>query len=317
VSSRFSLFCRIILCVVFFAGVARAADPPITSIAFAPDGKSVVVCSQAGLRVYSWPGLKMHKKLKVSAPNLHDVAFSPSGNRLALAGGAPAVEGTVEIFSWPEGKLLKRLSGHEDSVMAIAWRDKSTIGSASLDHNIALWNTDTGKRIRELKGHSRGVSTICFLAKENILVSAGIDQNLRVWKSESGNLIRSLAMHTLPVNNIALRPNQNGLALLASASDDRSVRFWQPTIGRMVRFARLESKPLDVQWLPDGSKLLACCTNGHIYLIDPDTAEVIQDIPAIKGWAYSLAVHPTDGSVLVGGSDGQLRRVAIKKLDKK
>ena len=97
--------------------------------------------------------------------------------------------------------------------------------------------------------------------------------------------------------------------MVASASVDKTVRFWQPTIGRMVRFARLEAQPLDIDWLPDGSRIAACCANGRVYLIDPETAEVTKEISAIEGWAYALAVHPSDGSLLVGGSSGRLKRI--------
>ena len=38
--------------------------------------------------------------------------------------------------------------------------------------------------------------------------------------------------------------------------------------------------------------------------------KVTHDIAALEGWAYSLAVHPTDGSILVGGQDGRVRRLA-------
>ena len=66
---------------------AFATEPPVTSVAFAPDGKSVDACSQAGLTIYSWPELQPQRKFETSISNLHDIAFSPSGNRLAVAGG--------------------------------------------------------------------------------------------------------------------------------------------------------------------------------------------------------------------------------------
>ncbi|MBI1930052.1 hypothetical protein HYR99_38095, partial [Candidatus Poribacteria bacterium] len=44
---------------------------------------------------------------------------------------------------------------------------------------------------------------------------------------------------------------------------------------------------------------------------DPELVKVTQDLPAIDGWAYSLVVHPTDGSVVIGGPNGQVRRVII------
>ncbi len=59
---------------------------------------------------------------------------------------------------------------------------------------------------------------------------------------------------------------------------------------------------------------MVACTDGHIRLIDPELVKVTQDIPAIDGWAYSLAVHPTDGSVVIGGPNGQVRRVIIDAI---
>ena len=56
---------------------------------------------------------------------------------------------------------------------------------------------------------------------------------------------------------------------------------------------------------------MAACKDGQVRVIDPDTAEVRDDLPALEGVAYSLAVAP-DGSVLVGGQNGQLRRVGLE-----
>lgn len=283
--------------------------PPVTSLAFAPDGRSLVACSQAGVHVYGWPGLGLQERITAMAPNLHDLAFSADGDRLAVGGGNPSRDGAVEIFSWPERKSLRTIKAHEDSVKTGVWRDHGTLASASLDNSIALWSVESGSLIRRFTGHSRGVTALCFLKDKKTLVSAGIDQSLRVWDVDSGELIRSLHQHTKPVHALALRPAEGGLPMVASAAGDRSVRFWQPTIGRMIRYARLEAEPLDIAWLNDGSRIVVACRDGHVRVVDPDTVEVTQDLPAIDGWAYSLAVHPTDGSVVVGGVNGQVRRV--------
>jgi WD40 repeat protein len=292
-------------------GVCPAADPPITGVAFAPDAKSVVVCSQAGVAVYSWPDLTLQSTLKTSSPNIHDLAFSPRGNRLAVAGGTPAEAGTIEIFAWPGGASLALLAGHTDLVMDVCWIDQTTLGSASLDHNVRIWSIEKGESIHTLQGHSRGVSALDHLDGQDILVSAGIDQSLRVWNWKSGELVRCLAIHVKPVNSVLRRPAKEGLRMIASASDDRSVRFWQPTIGRMVRFARLPSEPRDISWVPDGNRIVACCSDGHVYVIDPNTVEVVDDIPVTDDWAYCVAVHPSDGSLVIGGVDGSIKRFAL------
>ncbi len=301
------------VCVCFFPSNTDATEPPITSILFTPDSKAVVACSQAGLLVYSWPNLKLNKTIQTNAVNIHEIAFAPTGKQLAIGGGSPGKVGVVEIISWPEGKSLRVLKTKQvDSVMAVAWRNDSVLASASLDRSIWLWDVNNGTALRELKGHSGGVTSLCFLPGKKTLVSAGIDRSLRVWDVDSGELIRSMDNHTMPVYGLAVRPTKNGLPMVASVSKDKTVRLWQPTIGRMVRFARLKSKPLGVGWVRDGTKVLACCTDGCVRVVDPDTVTITREIPALAGWAYTLAVHPSDRSIVVAGQNGELRRILLQ-----
>jgi len=83
--------------------------------------------------------------------------------------------------------------------------------------------------------------------------------------------------------------------------------------GLEVRFVRLESEPLCIAWSNDGSRIVAGCTDGQLRVVDAMQVSVTRKVPAIKGWAYAIAVHPTDGSVAVGGSDGQLKKFDILK----
>lgn len=283
--------------------------PPITALAFSHDGKYLVACSQAGLHVYDFPALNLQRTIEVSARNIHDLAFSPDGDRLAVGGGNPATQGIIEIFSWPEGRSIRSLRAHRDSVTAVAWRDASSLASASLDRRIILWDLPTEAPIQQFGGHSRGVSSLCFLNDKERLVSTGVDQSVRVWDVTSGTLIRNMNNHTLPVHDVALRPGTSGLPMIISAGDDRTVRFWQPTIGRMVKFARLKAAPLNVAWLNNGARIVTACADGAIRLVDPDSVEVIGEIQALNDWAYALAVHPTDGSIVVGGPNAQVRRI--------
>ncbi|MGD9855647.1 MAG: WD40 repeat domain-containing protein [Planctomycetaceae bacterium] len=288
---------------------AVAVEPPITAMAFAPDGRSVVVGSQAGLSERSWPDLAVVRTIETALVNVHDLEFSPDGRTLAAGGGIPTEEGAVELYDWPAGTLRSTCSGHTDSVLGVAWRNDSQFATASLDYDVVVWNAAAAEPLHRLKGHSRGVAAVCFLPQGDLLVSAGRDQNLRVWKPDSEEMVRTLNNHTNAVHRMALRPVAAGLPMIASVSDDRTVRLWQPTIGRMVRFAQLDATPLAVDWLSDGTRIVVAASDGHVRLIDPDTVGVTQNIPAVDGWAYALDVHPSDGSLLVGGRDGQLQRI--------
>ncbi|MEO1972646.1 MAG: WD40 repeat domain-containing protein [Pirellulaceae bacterium] len=306
-------------CLLFgfaFSNVASATEPPITAVAFAPDGESIVAVSQSGLHLFSWPALDRQRTIRTSASNLHCVAFSPSGKHVAVGGGNPSEDGSVEVFSWPAGKLISMLNGHDDSVRSVAWPDDAKLLTASIDREIKLWDLEeSDNALLTFRGHSRSVDAVCLLKDGKTLVSAGVDQSVRVWDLASGDLIRGMNQHIKPVHALALRPAEGGLPMVASAAGDRTIRFWQPTIGRMVRYVRLDAEPLNIAWLSDGSGIVASCVDGRIRVIDPDEVKVTLDLPAIDGWAYAIAIHPKDHSIAVGGTNGQIRRIEISEVN--
>lgn len=289
----------------------RAADSPVTAMAFAPDGESLVAGSQAGLIVYSWPELAQRKTLRSKLLSIHDLVFSPDGRTLAVGGGIPAEEGQVELIHWPGGEAQTEFTEQDDTVMSVAWNRAGFLAAASLDHSVTVW--DVGKRqlIHHLHGHSRGVTTVDFPEDSTMLLTGGLDNNLRLWDLKSGSVIRSFNNHTRRIHRLAMRPHGPGLPMAASISADRTVRFWQPTIGRMVRFRKLTSTPLDLAWFRDGSRLAVSCEDGHIRWLDPDTVEILGETSALDGWAWSLSAHPSDGSLAVGGRNAQIRRVVL------
>jgi WD40 repeat protein len=294
--------------VVSVCANATTAAPPITAIAVSSDGGSIVIGSQAGVEVLNYPTLKHKRSLTTKLLHIHDLALSPDGKTLAVAGGIPAESGEVELFSWPDGKLLTRHNSHDDLILGVAWsHDSKQWASASLDQSVH----HHGGKAYHLKGHSRGVRAVAFLGDSSHLVSAGIDNSLRVWELEEGKLRRTLDNHKAPIVDLALRPAHDGLPMIASASEDKTIRFWQPTIGRLVRFALLPSAPLAIAWTPDGTRLCASCRDGHVRVIDPDTVEIIADLPAIDGWAYSLAVLPDGNHIVVGGEGGQVKALSV------
>ena len=293
-------------------GGTVVAAPPITAAAFAPDGKSVVLGSQDGIEVRSWPDLKPASRVKTELSHVHDLAFSPDGKTLLAAGGSPAKSGAVEVLKWPDGALVRRVADHKDLVYRVAFSpDGSHWATASADSSCRVYATDNGKLVARFDGHSRPVLALGFLPDGKSVVSVGVDQTLQLWEAATGKHIRTLDNHTAAVNDVAVCPASPANApLVATVGEDRTVRLWQPLTGRLVRFARLESVPRVVVGSAKGDRLLVGCNDGKLRVLDVDSLDVVSEKQGLEGRVHALALIPkSDREVLLGGA-------GVAKLDR-
>jgi WD40 repeat protein len=58
--------------------------------------------------------------------------------------------------------------------------------SGSYDNTIKLWNVETGKEIRTLKGHDNSVRSVNFSPDGKTLVSGSNDKTIKLWNVETG-----------------------------------------------------------------------------------------------------------------------------------
>ena len=288
---------------------------PVTAIAFAPGGNSVVVATAHEVAEFSWPELSLRQKLAADVQHVHDLSFAPQGSRLAIAGGKPSEAGRVAIYSWPDARAEPTIDVGRDVNYRVVWHPVgNAIFLASADKEVHGLTLPTGKRI-VLQEHSAAVTAAVIVpAKDNVLLAtAGRDQTIRMWDiTKPSTSLRSFDNHTGAIHDLALRPTtDDSPPIIASAGADRTVRFWQPMIGRMLRFGRLASPPLAICWTKDGQQVCAACQDGHMRIVELNTARVIADVPAVEGWAYSIALAPDGASLLVGGERGQLKSLPL------
>ena len=67
-----------------------------------------------------------------------------------------------------------------------------------------------------------------------------------------------------------------------------------------------------VDWTANGAYAVVVCDDGHLRVVDPESVEVVEDIPAVKGWAYSVAASPRTDEIVVGGEHGQIERRKLR-----
>jgi WD40 repeat protein len=290
-----------------------AAEPPYTAATFSPDGKQILLGSQRGLEIRSYPDWKLAGRLKTDLLNLHDLAFSPDGQTLLAAGGSPGEEGIVEVWDWKAQQRARRVAVHSDVVYRVAWSPMgSEWSTASADGTCRVIEHESGHSRLTYSGHSRPVLSLGYIAGGKYLASAGVDQTLQLWDAASGELVHKRDNHLAAINDLVLRPTTDAgsAPIVATAGEDRTVRFWQPVVGRMMRFAKLPSPPRVIAWTADGSRLLCGCTDGGLRIVDPDTAEIVSEEPLLKGRIQAIALSPDGSSGVVAGEDRGVRSIS-------
>jgi len=292
-----------------------AGQPAITALAFTPDARYLLSASQKGIVQWSWPDLQPVREFPNPWLAIHGLAFSPEGNRLAIAGGEPATYGGVEVWDWPSATRLADSVAHDDVIYQIAWQpNKAGLVTVAGDRTILRWELGESLQARGplISGHSRGVIAAVILPDSDWLVSASRDQSLRLWDLTDGSLQRTLDNHTAPVTALAARPPRPGPPWAVSCGEDRSVRFWQPTIGRMVRFARLPSIPQSVAWTGDGEHVAVGCRDGRVRLVSASGRGEVRELQGTTGWAYAIAVSPQGTWGVVAGEQGEIRVLDLR-----
>ena len=109
---------------------------------------------------------------------------------------------------------------HDTTGTSTADVELSVAGSTITWRVTKIWDTESGKYIKTLRGHSFGVLSVAWNGP--VLASVCRDKTIKIWDTESGECAATLKGHSDRVNLVAW----NG-KLLASGSDDRTLRIWK------------------------------------------------------------------------------------------
>lgn len=125
-------------------------------------------------------------------------------------------------------------AGHGTHVVTCVQFDEDKIVSASDDHSINIYDTDTGVLRKRLSGHEGGVWALEY--KGDTLVSGSTDRTVRIWDLEDLTQTHVFFGHTStvrclqivePVYDEATGEFQPPYPLIVTGSRDASLRVWK------------------------------------------------------------------------------------------
>ena len=153
----------------------------------APTGGTPVVSNDDRLvAVYSFCGQVLVGKAATGKPTerytasgqLSDVAFDPSGTRLALA----SWDSTVTVLSLASDGPVFELIGHSRGVNGVSYSPNGRyIGTTSVDDTLRVWNAATGQ-VLQIDRDQSGVGNPTFSPDSQLVAESNDENQIRVWK---------------------------------------------------------------------------------------------------------------------------------------
>jgi WD40 repeat protein len=127
--------------------------------------------------------------------------------------------------------------------------------------------------IRNLVGHSAGVTACAVTPDGRRVVSASEDKTLKVWDLETGRTLATLEGHTGKVSACAVTSDSRRVV---SASLDRTLKIWDLESGRVLATLEGHTGPVTgCAVTADGQRLVSACRDGTLKVWDLESRSVL------------------------------------------
>ena len=102
---------------------------------------------------------------------------------------------TINLWSLPDGSLLKTLRGHSGWVDSVAIRpDGRLLVSGSDDGTVKLWSLPDGALLKTLNGHSDQVWSVAISPDGRLLASGSSGRTIMLWSLPDGQPLPTCLM---------------------------------------------------------------------------------------------------------------------------
>lgn len=220
------------------------------------------------------------------------------GSRQVVTG---AYDGAVGLFDLDSGGI-KLLGYHQHLVNQVTVDSASGkwAASCSSDYTVHIWNLETGKRSKILRGHTDDVEDFVFV-DESKGISCSRDQRIFIWDLSTGAITQIMDAHDKDVLSLAYHND-----LLYSSGDDKTLRVWNVKSGELVNTIgpfELETDTCAID--PLHNRIVVGCDDGIVRIFDVASGELISEINAHSSGIKKVAVS-VNGDILSAAYDQRI-----------
>ncbi|MCG9129046.1 hypothetical protein JT359_15770 [Candidatus Poribacteria bacterium] len=211
------------------------------------------------------------------------ISFSSDLGTLASANRSikGPMQGSVwEINLWDvNSQTQQKIHETDDLIFEIPFLVFSPDGNllaCFIDNAIQIWDVNTGRKKKRLKGHKNVVSTVAFSSDNRTLVSASYDNTIRVWDVDTGKEKKELIGYGGAFREVSLSADTQLLSL--SGIGTGVTHLWNTNTGQHENTFIKHKKPVWGGVLSsDGSKFANhSLLKKTIHLWDVNTGKLIK-----------------------------------------
>ncbi|KAG0746126.1 hypothetical protein G6F57_000965 [Rhizopus arrhizus] len=207
--------------------------------------------------IHTWEG---HEK------GVSSIKFFPKSAHLLLSAG---MDNEIKIWDvYHDRSLLRSYHGHTKAVRDIAFNNDGTkFLSASYDRNVKLWDTETGKCIRNF---STGRLPYCVSFnpdhnKQHIFLAGYSDKKVVQFDIRTGETTQEYDQHLGAINTITFVDDNRRFI---TTSDDKTMRAWEFDIPVVIKYiAEPDMYAIPAVTVSPNKKWLACQSLDNQILI--------------------------------------------------
>ena len=241
-------------------------------------------------------------------PGLYDLALSPKGDVLALAG-----YNQIEVRYVEDGSHAYTITGMHGPVNALDISpDGKQLVAACQDGTTRLYRLSDGRYLASLGEAGQPVLSAAFSANGRWVASGNESMLIQVFRVEDGRLMLGIK-EPYVAYRLLFSPNVDQLASLTTSG------VWLRSFGGEIQRITTTLEGMaggvglnDIAYSP-GQEFLAMAGNGVVRVINPVTREDLYILSAVGSGLppdtqpWSVAFSPDNAFLAVGWSDGVIR----------
>ncbi|MCS7272544.1 MAG: hypothetical protein NZ550_00155 [Fimbriimonadales bacterium] len=275
----------------------------VTDIAFSPNGQALAAVNIDG-QLLQWRLSDGRLLWQVSVFTSQAVCVAYVGADLIAVGGA---EGQLQLRRASDGALIRTLSGHEETVRALAVApNQAELVSVDDGGQARAWQVSDGRLLQAWQAHAGAATAVVWSPDGATLATAGDDGQIRLWNRNfqgEWRLVGTINAHEFGVARLAFA---NSTLLYSAGSFDGRVRLWNTATGTPVNeLLAHPSGVLSMALRPDGRELATAGFEQEVRLWNPTTGALQGMLGGHR--APVAAVGITGSQVVSAGYEGVLR----------